>query len=72
MKGLLLPIPINKVLLIPYAKAYSIHIVRQATINEYSKDSIKYYPCHDLSYNSREMEKLSINDYFKDEDLNAI
>ena len=49
----LLPIPKKKVLDILGAEAYPIHIVRQGTIDKNGQEMIKFYYCHDLSYNPK-------------------
>jgi len=71
-KGFLLPIPIDKVEELPDAEACPIYIVKQATINENGNESIKHRPCHNLSYNLREMGKSSINDCIIYEEMNSI
>jgi len=57
---------------LPDAKACPIHIVKQATIKENGNESIKHRPCYDLSYNSRKIDKSSINDRIIEEEMNSI
>jgi len=67
--GYLLPILKDKVMQIPNTEVYSIHIVTQQTINNSGNETIKYHPCHDLSFSPQDLENLSVNTRHKEEDI---
>ena len=50
MKGYFIPIPEDKLYLLPGAVVCPIHIVRQRTINEDGLEGTKHRPCHDLTF----------------------
>ena len=57
---------------VPGADACLIHIVQQGKIDENGDEAIKFRPCHDLSYNLRHVQNLSINDHHIAEEVHAI
>ena len=64
----LISIPKSKVLSIPGAEVYSIYIVRQQTIDKEGWESIKYWPCHDLSFLPKGLPNMLVNTrHIKDE-----
>jgi hypothetical protein len=65
----LLPIPKDKVTQILNAEVCPIHIVTQQTINNSGNETIKYHPCHDLSFSPQDLENLSVNTRHKEEDI---
>ena len=65
-----LPIPTRKIINIPNAEVYLMHLVTQDTINDKGEIAPKFRPCHDLTFSPRDFkENMSVNNRHMQEQL---